>query len=99
MGCLGLLAIQPRSLGPESRPPARYVLTSIVGGVMLFVLLGLAPETDVIAHVGGFISGLVLGGLLAVAPVLTRNAKANLFSGGIFVLLVIVPWGLALARR
>ena len=28
---------------------------------MLFVLLGLEPGTDVVAHFGGFVSGLILG--------------------------------------
>ena len=75
---------------------AKYILSGIVGGVMLFVLLGLTPGTDVLAHFGGFATGLLLGGLLALVPDVAQKAAANLVCGLLFALLVIVPWWLAL---
>jgi membrane associated rhomboid family serine protease len=77
---------------------ARYLVGGILGGVMLFVLLGLSPGTDIVAHAGGFMSGLVLGGILTLAPVSSQKSLINLLCGIVFVLLVIVPWWLALAR-
>jgi membrane associated rhomboid family serine protease len=52
----------------------------------LFVLFGLSPETDVVAHFGGFVAGLALGGLLVCLPPRWQNpwtdaAAATLFGG------------------
>ena len=65
---------------------------------MLFILFGLTPGTDVMAHLGGFVSGLVLGWLLLLIPAATRKPALNLISGLLFALLVIVPWCLALTH-
>ncbi len=64
---------------------------------MLFVLLGLSPGTDIVAHAGGFMSGLVIGGILTLAHVRSQMSLINMLCGFVFVLLVIVPWWLALA--
>ena len=96
MGSLGLLAVQSFSLGPRTRPAMKYILSGIFGGVMLFVLLGLTPGTDVIAHLGGFVVGLLLGRLLALVPAIEQKAQLNLISGLVFALLVTLPWWLAL---
>jgi rhomboid protease GluP len=98
MGSLGLLAVQSFSLWRQTPHAAKLVISGIVGGVMLFVLLGLTPGTDVLAHVGGFACGLVLGGLLALIPGLAQKVAANLACGLIFALLVIMPWWFALSR-
>jgi membrane associated rhomboid family serine protease len=63
---------------------------------MLFVLLALTPGTDVIAHLGGFVSGLVLGALMNLVPAIAQKPKTNVLSGLLFALLVLVPWWLAL---
>ncbi len=97
MGCLGLLAASAWGARHEIQQPVRKIVATVSGGVMLFVLFGLAPETDVIAHAGGFVTGLLLGGALASAPGLARSARANVLAGITFVLMVLLPWGLALA--
>jgi membrane associated rhomboid family serine protease len=96
MGCLGLLAVQSFSLWRQTPHAPKFILSGIGGGVMLFVLLALTPGTDVMAHLGGFVSGLVLGALLSLVPATAQKPKANLLSGLVFALLVIVPWWLAL---
>jgi membrane associated rhomboid family serine protease len=70
----------------------------VFGGVLLFILLGVAPDTDVLAHFGGFVSGLFLGALLNLAPPSAPRPKANLLSALLFALLVILPWWLAFKR-
>jgi membrane associated rhomboid family serine protease len=97
MGSLGLLAVQSFSLWKQTPHASKYIYSGIFAGVMLFVLLGLAPGTDVMAHFGGFVTGLVLGAALMRAPAFTQSAAANLLSGLGFALLVIVPWWLALS--
>src|SRR5438094_1521543 len=64
MGGLGLLTVQSFSLRLRNPRAARYIIGGIFGGVMLFTLLGLDPASDVIAHLGGFVCGLVLGAAL-----------------------------------
>jgi len=90
----------PNNAVSVSTPPssaARYLVGGILGGVMLFVLLGLSPGTDIVAHAGGFMSGLVIGGILTLAHVRSQMSLINMLCGFVFVLLVIVPWWLALA--
>jgi membrane associated rhomboid family serine protease len=96
MGCLGLLAVQSLSLWRLTPRASKYIVGGILGGVMLFVLLGLTPGTNIVAHLGGFISGLLLGGLLLLIPDFSTKPTVNLACGLIFALLVIVPWWLAL---
>ena len=96
LGSLGLLAAQSFPLWRKTPCAAKYVLSGILGGVMLFVLLGLTPGTDVMAHSGGFACGLLLGGLFAFVPTLAQKDKINLLCGLFFVLLVNVSWWLAL---
>ena len=96
MGCLGLLAVQSVSFWRKGPGPARALLTGLAGGGLLFVLLGLTPGTDVLAHFGGFASGLVFGILMAHGLPVLRKPVANLLCGLFFVLLVLWPWWLAM---
>jgi membrane associated rhomboid family serine protease len=96
MGCLGLLAVQSVSLWRRTSRAGREFLGGLLAGVMLFVLLGLTPGTDVVAHFGGFVSGLLLGGLLAGWIQQVRKPVINLAGALGFTALVLVPWWLAL---
>jgi len=96
MGSLGLLAAQSFSLDLRTPHAKRYLVTGIIGGIMLFVLLGLSPEADIRAHAGGFVSGVILGIFLSLLPNPGRKTGTNLATGLIFAVLVIWPWYLAL---
>jgi rhomboid protease GluP len=96
MGSLGLLAVQSLSLWRQTPHATKFILSGLCGGVMLFALLALTPGTDVMAHLGGFVSGLLLGALFNLVPSVAQKPAANLLGGLVFALLVIVPWGLAL---
>jgi rhomboid protease GluP len=98
LGCLGLLAVPSFSLWRQTPHAGKYIVSGIVGSVMLFVFLGLTPGTDVLAHAGGFATGLLLGGLLALAPGIAQSTWANSLSGLVFAWLVLLPWWLALSR-
>jgi rhomboid protease GluP len=98
LGCLGLLAVQSFSLWRQTPHAGKYTLSGIVGGVMLFVLLGLTPGTDVLAHAGGFASGLLLGALLSLLPRIAQSTGINSLSGLTFAVLVVVPWWHALTH-
>ena len=93
MGALGLLVVQ--SVALLKRPNAktyRLFASGLFVGILLFVLLGVSPEADVVAHLGGFVAGLLLGSLLAMAPRLAHRPRVNLAAGTMFAIFVILPW-------
>jgi rhomboid protease GluP len=99
MGALGLLAAQS---WPQLRghPRAfRLALGGLAGGLMLFLLLGLSPGSDVAAHFGGFLAGLLLGSALAFVPRLAERSFPNLCAGILLAAIIIWPWMLALRVR
>jgi len=96
MGCVGLLASQATVAAAQRARRWRYLAGGIAAGMMLFASLGVSPGSDVLAHFGGFVSGLVLGCLLLLTPRLGRSTTANVFAGIAFGALVILPWWFAL---
>lgn len=99
MGALGLLAAQAISTSPRTPRALKPVLAGIGAGVMLFLLLGSGPGTDLVAHAGGFVAGLLLGVVLARAPRLAVSATANVLAGALFSALSLLAWWLALSQR
>ncbi len=96
MGALGMLAAQSVSLRQELPHARRYMVGGIAGGIMLLVWFGLSPGTDVVAHVGGFVTGLLGGAALALVPKLARRPWVNLAAALLWAALVLWPWVLAL---
>src|ERR1035441_7754541 len=96
MGCLGLLAVQSFSLWRQTPHAPKFILSGICGGLMLFVLLALTPGTDVMAHLGGFVSGLILGALMNLVPAIAQKPKTNVLTGLLLAILAPGPWWLAL---
>jgi membrane associated rhomboid family serine protease len=99
MGCLGLLAVQSVSIWRGTPHGGKIFLTGISAGVLLFVLLGVTPGTDVVAHFGGFVCGLFLGLIMTRFARALRKSLPNLITALAFAVLVIWPWWLALERK
>ncbi len=95
MSCLGLLAVQSLPEIKSHKLGARYLWGGLFGGIMLFVLLGLSPGSDVTAHLGGFLAGLLLGVPLSRLGRPNRHRGADLAAGALAALLIMVPWWLA----
>ena len=94
MGALGLITVQSSFDLSSKRPQTvRVILAGVIAGLMLFVLLGVSPDTDVVAHFGGFIAGIAIGFLLRILP---RHPLANITASLLFVFLVLSTWWLAL---
>ena len=96
MGALGLLAVRSLTLLKQNPHAVRLALGGLACGGMLFLLLGLNPGSDVAAHFGGFVAGIIFGAALATIPRLAHRARLNLAAGLLFAALVIWTWGLAL---
>jgi membrane associated rhomboid family serine protease len=96
MGGLGLLALQSVWFWRRSPYASKLLFNGLFGGVLLFVLLGLTPGTDIIAHFAGFVSGVILGSLAASFNRVLRKPSTNLLCAGVFLALVLWPWWLAL---
>ena len=95
MGSLGLLGAQSFSWR-RSPQHTKRLITGVLGGVMLFVLFGLNPETDVRAHLGGFLSGLGLGAILTLLHDRTKKPGLNVVAALVLLALVLCPWCAAL---
>lgn len=67
LGGLGLLAAQSLRVNWRNPVARSRALKGVIAGVLLFVMFGLSPEAnvDVIAHLGGFVSGFLLGAIIA----------------------------------
>ena len=98
MGALGLVTVQSFAHLKAHPKPFKLIVAGVFGGIMLFVLLGTNPGSDLIAHAGGFIGGLLLGTLLSLIPNVMREPVINLIAGFLFAILVIWTWVLALAK-
>jgi rhomboid protease GluP len=97
MGALGLLCIQSLGLWRKNPKAARYILSGVLAGILLFVLFGLDPSSDVLAHFGGFAAGLFFGGILSLFPERKLHGTSlNLAGAGLVALIIAVTWTLAL---
>jgi membrane associated rhomboid family serine protease len=96
MGGLGLLAVpslQSLAADPGKR---RAVVRGLFAGVLLFVLLGLNPASDVVAHTGGFVGGLLFGlGLSWLPPRFIRHPATQPACVVLLGAIVVLTWMLA----
>jgi membrane associated rhomboid family serine protease len=99
MGALGLLAAQTLHPAANRGKSTRHKLVGVGAGVLLFILFGLSPGTDTMAHFGGFVAGLILGIILVRLPTgFSQNTKVNIVSGILLMVLVAGTWWLALRK-
>ena len=97
MGALGLLCIHSLGLWRQNPKAARYVLSGVFAGFLLFVMFGVNPRSDILAHFGGFVGGLVFGGVLSFIPQRTLEKKGiNIIAFALLLATVIGTWTLAL---
>lgn len=99
LGALGLLAAQWLTLLRHGVTPRQWAARGILGGCLLLVLLGFSPErnVDVLAHIGGFVTGLALGTGLAFCPrTILHSKRIDQTALASAAILTAVSWWLAL---
>ena len=97
LGALGLMTAESAMQGAEAGVRILSARGALLGGLLLFVLLGLNPSADVVGHVGGFVAGLVFGLASSKANVASSaGAKLNVICLAILSALVAATWTLAL---
>lgn len=94
MATLGLLAGHAVVWWRISRHASKPVWISLGAAGFLFLSLGVDPSSDVLAHLGGFVAGIVLG---AVAAWFRWGRFDKVWAWG-YVLLALGPWIWALMR-
>jgi hypothetical protein len=63
----------------------------------LFILFGLSPGSDIPAHFGGFLAGLLIGAALVYLPAaISQHPRTNFASLVLLVAVVTATWLLAL---
>ena len=99
MGALGLISV-PAGLHWRRHPRAfRQLTQAVFAGLFLFLLWGVNPASDVIAHAGGFICGALFAAALGRMSVgVLQGHLVQVVSWMIFLGLLILTTWLALAR-
>jgi len=97
MGALGLVTVQTFSSWRKYRFGRRFFFRAFASGVMILALIGFSPDSDVVAHVGGFIAGAIFGcGLGYAAPERWQRGPANAGAFLALAALLLATWRLAL---
>ena len=89
MGMLGLMSAQ-QTFDPQSGSRIR---SGLAAGACLFILLGLSPESNVLAHFGGFVAGVGLGMIYRWTPHSYREGNtSNLVAIALFLVITAFTW-------
>lgn len=99
MTALGLLAIGSIGSHLGHLPLRTWLVRGLLASVLLFLLIGLDPSSDVIAHAVGFLAGLALGLPLRYLPDTWRTSStANQLAALTTFLIMAAAWIAAFSR-
>lgn len=98
MGGLGLVTAHAMANSSAELSPMRVLVRAALAGILLFVIVGTDPSSDVVAHLGGFVAGLALGSILSrLSPDAVANERVQIFSA--IGLMALTSGTIALALR
>ena len=95
MASLGLITAHSFSLARHEKRVI-WIGRGVIAGCLLVVLLGFSPKSDVVAHVGGFVSGVVLGLVAMRFRNILLRRTTNIIATLLCAAFVIATWWLAL---
>ena len=97
MGALGLISAQSFAAWRVYRSRTRFFSRAFGAGVLIFVLVGFGPKSDIVAHLGGFAAGTVLGAVLARwRPEALQRGTPNAAAMAALAVIFVATWQLAL---
>ncbi len=98
MGALGLLAIASPADGWDRQVGIGLIMRGIVATFLMLVLIGFSPRSDVVAHVGGYVGGVVFGLVMMhlSAKALKDSITSLAAAAVLFLTVIIITWWLAL---
>jgi len=97
MGALGLLAIPTVEENWRRSAVAGLIIRGLVATFLMLTLIGFSPGSDIVAHVGGFVSGALLGlAFMLIPPKAFQDSALSLGAGGVFFAILTASWWLAL---
>lgn len=91
-GALGLLAAHWTTVWIKTRHRPRHAVSGAIAAILIFVFLGMSPQSDLLAHAGGFVGGLGIGLSMARHWHIARKPSVNLLAGICTVVVIIGPW-------
>jgi membrane associated rhomboid family serine protease len=95
MGALGLLATESVGWWWRNRSTSEALWRAGASAILVLVLVGFSPGTDVVAHVGGFVAGAIFGGALSlVRPNLLQHGAINIAASAAVIGLAAWTWAL-----
>ena len=97
MAALGLLTAHSLSFARHEKR-AVWFGRSLGAGCLLLVLLGFSPASDIIAHVAGFLAGILLGSIALRSRKFLLRRMINVAALSFTASLVLATWWLALRR-
>jgi rhomboid protease GluP len=93
MGGLGLLSVYSFSLWRKYPYSRRLIARGAAAGILILVLLGFGPGTDMVAHVGGFTAGAIFGlALVTIRPAHLQSGAINILSALVLAALLFAAW-------
>jgi membrane associated rhomboid family serine protease len=95
MASLGLLTAHSL-IAARHEKRTLWVGRGVLAGCLLVVLLGFSPRSDVVAHVGGFITGILLGVMACVRRGFFLRKDTNVVALFVTALVVLATWWAAL---
>ena len=99
MGALGLLAVYSARLWPTHPRAFRAMWSGAGAGLLIFLLFGMNPKTDVVAHAAGFASAAIMGiGLSWLPNSRLKRAWLDWLAFGLMIAMIGAAWLIALRR-
>jgi rhomboid protease GluP len=93
MAALGIVAVQSFSLWHKDHSFRQLLSRGFVAAVLILILIGTSPESDVVAHFGGFFGGAIFGYALSwIDPKRLQRFAINFVCICITMALVAVTW-------
>ncbi|MGO8698696.1 MAG: rhomboid family intramembrane serine protease [Limisphaerales bacterium] len=97
MGALGLISAQSFAAWRIYRSGAQFFFRAFAAGILILVLIGFSPKSDVVAHVGGFITGTLFGCVLGPwRPEKLQRGAPNVAALATLAAIFLATWFLAL---